>query len=299
MARRRIWVLSTVTAASTFVALLFGPAALASFPGSNGRIVFAHLTNRGVQISAIRPDGTHRRLLTGRGISRSPSWSADGAMIVFTSSDSGAPEELCSMQADGSDPACLTRDARVQAWPAWAPDGRRIAFVFQGRHGEYEIATLLTDGSGRRILTRHSGGSSDPDWSPDGSLIAFDVGGQIATMRPRGRDVRVVTVDGGFDPSWSPDGNWIVFENGGDLYEIRPDGTDIMQLTATGIEESSPAWSPNGLRIAYLRTRSNDEASRYLAAIWTIGADGSDPARVFRRVSGEQLPVEAPSWQPR
>jgi Tol biopolymer transport system component len=287
----------TLAAALMLAALAGGPAALASFPGSNGDIAFAHLTSRGVDISAMRPDGTHRRLLTGPGISRSPAWSADGSIIVFTNADR-RPEELCTMHADGTDPTCLTRDAVPQGWPAWSPDRRRIVYVFVGRRGQYEIATIRWDGTERRVLTRRSG-AGDPDWSPDGSLIAFDVEGQIATMRLRGRGIRLVTTDGGYEPSWSPNGRWIAYADQGDLYKIRPDGTGIAQLTATAIEESWPAWSPNGNRVAYLRTRSNNEAERYMAAIWTISADGSDPVRVFRRVSGDQLPVEPPDWQPR
>ena len=200
------------------------------------------------------------------------------------------------MSADGADVRRLSRDVRLEAWPAWSPDGRRIALVTEGRRREYEIATVRADGGGWRRLTRHSG-SSDPDWSPDGSRIAFDVDGAIATMGPRGNGVRVLT--DGFEPTWAPGGHRIAFADGGDLWTIRPDGTGRVRLTSTGIEESSPAWSPSGRRIAYLRTRSNDEASRYLAAIWTVRSDGTGATRLMRRVSEDQLPLEAPAWQPR
>jgi Tol biopolymer transport system component len=118
-------------------------------------------------------------------------------------------------------------------------------------------------------------------------------------MNPRGRHVEDVTTEGGFGPSWSPNGRWIAFFDDGDVFKIRPDGTRLTQLTSTSIEESWPCWSPNGRRIVYLRTRSNDERSFYLAAIWVMRSDRTGAHRVLRRVSGGQLPLEMPDWQTR
>ena len=291
----RIRIVRAVVVAALSALWLATPAR-ASFPGADGRIAFAHRTPNGVEISTMAPDGSDRRMLTRRSISRDPAWSADGARIAFVRSDAGAPQELLSMSAEGADVRRLSRDVRLEAWPAWSPDGRRIALVTEGRRREYEIATVRADGGGWRRLTRHSG-SSDPDWSPDGSRIAFDVDGSIATMGPHGHRIHVLTT--GFEPTWAPGGLRIAFADGGDLWTIRPDGSGRVRLTSTGIDESSPAWSPSGRRIAYLRTRSNDEASRYLAAIWTIRPDGTDATRLIRRVSEDQLPLEAPAWQPR
>lgn len=274
------------------------PAAHATFPGRDGLIAFASSVDSHVTISTMRADGSQRTTITRRLVSRSPAWSADGDRIVYTASGRHFPEEVFVMRADGTGVRRLTTDDEPQAWPTWSPSGERIAFVFMGRHFNYRIATMGVDGRDRQVLTPHRGDAADPDWSPDGSRIAFDMNGQIATMGPRGGSVQIVTTEGGFDPSWSPNGRWIAYESGGDLYRIRVGGSGLQRLTATGIEEHSPSWSPSGRRIAYLRTRSNDERSRYLAAIWTMAADGSDPRRVLRRVSGEMPPLEAPAWQP-
>ena len=298
---RRARALLRATAACCVASFIVTSASLAyaTFEGHNGRIAFARVTARGVNISSIRPDGSGRTIVVHRWFSRAPAWSADGASIAFMASDGGAPDELFTARADGSDVTRLTRDDEIQAWPAWSPDGDRIAFVIEGRRREYEIATIRADGTDLIRLTRHSGGSSDPDWSPDGTRIAYDVDGQIASMSPRGRGAQIVTTDGGFEPSWSPNGRWIAFSDDGDIYRIRPDGSALTRLTSTPIEEGSPSWSPNGARIAYLRSRSNDERSTYMAAIWIVDADGSDPIRIMRRVSGNQFPLEPPAWQPR
>ena len=62
-------------------------AALSTFPGTNGQIVFAALPTPGapgMQIYTIEPNGTGLRQLTHLdGNATSPHWSPDGTRIVF------------------------------------------------------------------------------------------------------------------------------------------------------------------------------------------------------------------------
>jgi Tol biopolymer transport system component len=48
----------------------------------------------------------------------------------------------------------------------------------------------------------------------------------------------------GDSPAWSPDGRWIAFIRTGDVWIIRPDGTGAQRITRTPQEESSPDWLP-------------------------------------------------------
>lgn len=68
-----------------------------------------------------------------------------------------------------------------------------------------------------------------------------------------------------------------------DIYTVRPDGTDLRPLVATPAQETSPAWSPDGTRLAFVR----DEA------IWTVDAEGGDA----RRIAGAPG-AEGPTWSP-
>ena len=172
-----------------------------------------------------------------------PAWSPDGSQIVFCA-EGRRPAALFVIDADGSDLTKITRGRHFDCHPSWSPDGTSIAFAtILGRH--FAIATMNTDGSGRTILVGR-GFNDEPDWSPDGSRIVF--------FRFKGGDRS-------------------------DIFSIASDGTGRRRLTETpGRWEWSPAFSPDGLRVAFAR----GQARRLLAPgdIFTIAADGSDELRV-------------------
>ena len=71
-----------------------------------------------------------RRLTSDPAIDTSPSFSPDGAQIVFNSDRGGSPQ-LYVMGADGSDPHRISFGEGRYTTPVWSPDGKLIAFTKQ------------------------------------------------------------------------------------------------------------------------------------------------------------------------
>jgi hypothetical protein len=83
-------------------------------------------------------------------------------------------------------------------------------------------------------------------------LVARD--GALVRVDPAGTGSRRLVADGG-DAAWSPDGTLLVFVRNGDLWTANADGSGRRPIAHTPhVQESEPAWSPDGKRIAYTAT---------------------------------------------
>jgi TolB protein len=85
--------------------------------------------------------------------------------------------------------------------------------------------------------------------------------------------------------------DFLVFVRAGDLFRMAIDGSETVRLTATKAAESSPAVSPDGLRIAF--TRGSDE-------LWITNAQGVEQRMLVsaRPPSVSYATTEGPSWAP-
>jgi len=54
--------------------------------------------------------------------------------------------------------------------------------------------------------------------------------GDVYLVRRDGSGLRRLTRRGGYSPAWSPDGRWIAFIRAGDLYVVRTTGGHLRRL---------------------------------------------------------------------
>lgn len=175
-----------------------------------------------------------------------PSFTPDGGRIVFDRFDPDTNDEaFWSMDLSGGD---RQRIGRCCFDPNVSPNGKKISFLCCP-NGNPDASALFTSNIDGSDLFQVAPPSFDvavkQDWAPDGRHLVFTKNGDvltpgvsanIATIRPDGTRLRLVTrYHGGaasaFVGSYSPDGRWIVFrlnENGlFGLFKIHPDGTHL------------------------------------------------------------------------
>jgi dipeptidyl aminopeptidase/acylaminoacyl peptidase len=126
---------------------------------------------------------------------------------------------------------------------------------------------------------------TDPEVSPDGTRVAFtrvNVDAKrtgyetsIWTAAVRGKEAPVRMTNGKHDaqPRWSPDGRHLILVRGGDKDETgKPKPPQLALLSLTGGEArtitdlpkgaANPVWSPDGKRIAFLSSTTEDDIQK-------------------------------------
>ena len=204
----------------------------------------------------------------------------------------------------------LTSLPGVESQPYFAPDGKRIVYVWSGESGENPdiYVQSLEDGSVRRITTDAASDLS-PVWSPDGSQIAWlrTGAGETAVfvsnlsggVQGKVADVYTVRVEAlGRHLDWSPDGKFIAAADKGKpgfpfhivLIGVGDGSKHEATLPPDGIiGDMSPAFSPDGQSLAFVRAMSSGVSEVYVAP-----AQGG----VARRLTFDNRNVGSLAWTP-
>ncbi len=191
----------------------------------------------------------------------------------------------------GGEPRPLTSGAAKDTTPRWSPDGRSLAFL-SDRSGTTELWLMpVAEGGEARPLTRLGGGVGEAVWSPDGTRLAF-----VARRAPEGApapnplhadDVKVFR-----RPRYKFDGQGLLHpERHGQIGWIAlSDPTEVHWVTGGPYDHQSPAWSPDGHRIAFSATRVDDPDHAPFSDIWVADDNG------LRKLTESLGPAHDPAW---
>ncbi|GIK40948.1 MAG: hypothetical protein BroJett011_47810 [Chloroflexota bacterium] len=255
-----------------------------------GKLVF--MTSSGGDIYTINADGSSLRLLTRGGLD--PALSPDGQQVAFTRW--GPTEGVYLINIDGSNERQVHAGPQPKS-PTWSPDGTQL--VFNMPRG------------GRLDITRECRISSH-DKSEDAGLPsdAYDIERKTIEKDKRYEycyslpakpawQLRKLDLASGqyqdlssdyssFGPTWDPRNPWRVVYSG-DVSLVQ---LDVNQDTKTSLVEGNldrtPAFSPDGTRLAMAHKGANDQ--------WTIDVINLDTGeRLSLANTGNNV---SPAWSP-
>jgi Tol biopolymer transport system component len=246
-------------------------------PAPPAALAFASFAPLNADVFVADADGGNARpLLPHPALDYDASFSPDGRWVVFTSERNGAAD-IYRVHPDGTGLERLTDHRAFDDQGALSPDGHTLAFV-SSRSGQADVWLLDVRTHTLRNLTDHPGGDFRPAWSPDGVWIAFS--SDRDSPKPRS----------GF-----------TIRHSADVYIVRADGSGLRRVTRGGAFVGSPAWSPDGARLAVYEA-TNEEVNN-LARVRRIRATTQIAAvdlatgerRVLTAGPGEKW---SPRWLP-
>jgi len=173
--------------------------------------------------------------------------------IAFKAQQPDGTGEIYVSDFDGHNPQAVTHDNAIVSAPSWVP-GRLALYYNSYKLENPDIFYGDLSTGQRRVVARYGGSNFSPAASPDGSRVAM-----------------ILSKDG------RPD-----------VYVCNADGSNLKRLT-TGVEDSSPCWSPEGRWICF----ATKIAGRRLLA--KVSAEGGEVQVIH--TTGAPNPTE-PDWSP-
>jgi Tol biopolymer transport system component len=191
---------------------------------------------------------------------------------------------------------------------SWAPNGQRVVYAANGAEDRGDIFVADADGQNRENITQTpSASEAFPAWSPDGSRIAYEAclesGCALVSSSPGGTDqVQLLSRADVASPrmiAWSSDGLKIAFLSPdrttglAQVYVANLDGSDLVRLTDKPTSHLSPAFSPDGTWVSFVRDTDPDTLEN--SNIFRLHPDGAGESNVTAGVVSKQL---SQAWSP-
>jgi tricorn protease len=202
----------------------------------------------------------------------------DGKQVAFVSGN-----DIYVMDRILKEPVQVTDTAHPETSLLFSSDGSRLFYVtdsggevdiWEATHTQEDGIWWLADEFKLRQVTDDRDVESSLELSPNGSHVAYNKGPNLFVMDDDGTDHRQVAQmwsPPSFD--WAPDGKWLTYatqddDYNSDIFIVPIDGTrEPFNLSRHPDLDSSPTWSGDGKRIAWIGRRDGEEIDIYVVEL--------------------------------
>lgn len=246
-----------------------------------------------------------------------PERSPDGKWVAYTVSNIDVEKDkrdsdVWMVSWDGSEQVRLTSSKESESQPEWSPDGKYLAFLTSRAIGGSDeddekkdkkkgaqVWLLNRAGGEAEKLTDIEGNIDDYAWSPDSKRLVLVVDDPDPSDDPekiegwKRKTKPPIVID---RYAFKNDQSGYLEKLRSHLYVFDVASKKAEQITSGDFDDHSPAWSPDGTRLAFVSERDKDADRTNNSDIFVVEAKASASPTKLTTFPG---PDEGkPAWSP-